>query len=68
MDYLYLTIIQTRSTSAVQQQIATLRAEGLFPLPDRDYTKKYQWFRRMSNSRLGLSVLVNLLPLMKKER
>jgi glycosyltransferase involved in cell wall biosynthesis len=68
MDYLYLTIIQTRSTSAVQQQIATLRAEGLFPLPDRDYTKKYQWFRRMSNSKLGLSVLVNLLPLMKKER
>jgi hypothetical protein len=45
MDYLYHTIIQTRSTSAVQQQIATLRAEGLFPLPDRDYTKKYQWFR-----------------------
>lgn len=68
MDYLYNIIVQTRSTSAVQQQIETLRAEGLFPLPDRDYTKKYQWFRRMSNNRLGLSVLVNILPLMKKER
>ena len=68
MDYIYNTIIQTRSLSITQQRIAALRAEGLFPLPDRSYTKKYQWFRRLSNSSLGLSVLVGMLPLLKKER
>ena len=39
MDYIYNTIIQTRSLSITQQRIAALRAEGLFPLPDRSYTK-----------------------------
>jgi hypothetical protein len=68
MDYIHNVIRQTRSLTITQQRIETLRAEGLFPLPDRNYTKKYQWFRRMTNSRLGLGVLVRLLPLMKKER
>lgn len=68
MDYIHNVILQTRSLTTTQQQIETLRAEGLFPLPDRNYTKKYQWFRRMTNSKLGLSVLVRILPLMKKER
>ena len=68
MDYIHNVIRQTRSLTITQQRIETLRAEGLFPLPDRNYTKKYQWFRRMTNSRLGLGVLVRILPLMKKER
>jgi hypothetical protein len=68
MDYIHNVIRQTRSLTITRQRIETLRAEGLFPLPDRNYTKKYQWFRRMTNSRLGLGVLVRLLPLMKKER
>ena len=68
MDYIHNVILQTRSMTITQQRIQTLRAEGLFPLPDRNYTKKYQWFRRLTNSRLGLSVLVRILPLMKKER
>jgi len=45
-----------------------LRQQGLFPLPDRDYTQKYKWFRRMTNSALGRTILLNALPLMKKER
>lgn len=68
MAYIYQVIIQLRSRQALNDCLDSLRNRGLFPLPDRDYTKKYQWFRRMSNSKLGLSVLVNLLPLMKKER
>lgn len=68
MDYLYNTIMQTRSLSITQQRIQVLRAEGLFPLPDRNYTSKYQWFRRLSNTKLGLAILVRILPLMKPER
>lgn len=68
MDYIHNVILQNRSLTATQQRIETLRAEGLFPLPDRNYTKRYQWFRRMTNSRVGLSVLVRILPFMKKER
>jgi hypothetical protein len=68
MDYLYNTIIQTRSLSVTLQRIQVLRAEGLFPLPNRNYTSKYQWFRRLSNSKLGLATLVKVLPLMKRER
>lgn len=68
MDYLYNTIIQTRSLAITQQRIQMLRAEGLFPLPNRNYTTKYQWFRRLSNTKLGLAVLVKVLPMMKRER
>ena len=68
MAYIYQVIIQLRSRQALNDCLDSLRNRGLFPLPDRDYTKKYQWFRRMSNNRLGLSVLVKILPLMKKER
>ena len=68
MDYLYNTIMQTRSLSITQQRIQVLRAEGLFPLPNRNYTSKYQWFRRLSNTKLGLAILVRTLPLMKPEK
>ncbi len=68
MDYLYHIIRSSRSLSVTLQHIGTLRAAGLFPLPDRRYTQKYQWFRRLSNSKAGLLLLVRLLPLMKPER
>jgi len=68
MDYIYNTIMLTRSVPITRQCIKALRNDGLFPLPDCNYTKKYQWFRRLTNSRLGLSILVKVLPLMKKER
>ena len=68
MDYLYNIIMQSRSLSITQQQIETLRTEGLFPLPDRNYTWKYNWFRKLTNSKAGLALLVRLLPLKGKER
>lgn len=68
MDYIYNTIVQSRSRQMLDQRIEELRNHGLFPLPDRDYSKKYQWFRRMTNSGLGRAILLNTLPLLKKER
>lgn len=68
MDYIYNTIMLTRSRKQLDQRLEELRNDGLFPLPDRDYTTKYKWFRRMTNSRLGLTFLMRTLPLMSKER
>jgi len=68
MDYIYQVIIQQRSMKALNNCLEELRKEGLFPLPDRDYSQKYTWFRRMSNTKLGRSVLLHTLPLLKRER
>ena len=68
MDYLYNTIVITRSKKELDQRIQELYAEGLFPLSDINYSTKYTWFRRMANSSFGRSVLLHTLPLMKKER
>lgn len=68
MDYLYNIIRQTRSRHFLDRKIGELRKEGLFPLPDRDYTAKYTWFRRMTNSQTGRSILLRVIPLINKER
>lgn len=68
MDYIYQVIVQQRSRQALNSCLEDLRKDGLFPLPDRDYTKKYKWFRKMSNSSLGRTILLNTLPLTWKER
>ena len=68
MDYLYNIIQQTKSRRYLDRKIAELRKKGLFPLPDKDYTTKYKWFRRLSNSPKGISLLMRIIPLTKKER
>ena len=68
MDYIYNVIMLTRSRHYLNRQLNELRRKGLFPLPDRDYTTKYKWFRRMTNSEIGLRMLMRLLPMMEKER
>ena len=68
MDYLYNIIRLTGSRHYLESKIELLRQEGLFPLPDRDYSAKYTWFRRLSTSSMGLSLLMRIIPLMKKER
>lgn len=68
MDYLYNTIVLTRSAEQLDARIEDLRQQGLYPLPDRNYTRKYQWFRRMINTRWGRMLLLKTLPLLKKER
>lgn len=68
MDYIYNIITQTRDRQFLERKLSELRDEGLFPLPDRDYTMKYKWFRRLTNNSMGLTLLTNILPLMRKER
>ena len=68
MDYLYNTILLTRSKEKLDETIDDLRKNNLFPLPDHPYSTKYTWFRRLSNSALGRKILLTTLPIMKKER
>lgn len=66
MDYIYKTIVETKSSKHLESCIEELNRKGLFPLPDRNYTKKYTWFRKMTNSKLGRSILLASLPFLKK--
>ena len=68
MDYIYNTILLTRSEEKLNETIEDLRKDGLFPLPNHPYSTKYTWFRRLSNNTLGRKMLLRALPLMKKER
>lgn len=67
MDYIYNIIVETQSRHYLDRKLEALRKDGLFPLPDRSYTTKYRWFRRMTNSRSGLNILMRVLPTLKKE-
>lgn len=68
MDYIYNTILLTRSEEKLNDTIEDLRRNALFPLPDRPYSMKYIWFRKLSNNSMGRKILLTTLPLMKKER
>lgn len=68
MDYIYKVIVETRNKHYLDRQLEELRKKGLFPLADKDYTTKYKWFRRLTNSKIGLAFLMRTLPLIKKER
>ena len=68
MDYIYNVIILTQNRHYLNRKLDELKGKGLFPLPDQDYTKKYTWFRRMTNSSIGLTMLMRTLPLLNKER
>lgn len=46
MDYLYNTIRLTHDRRLLEATIGRLSDCGLYPLPDRDYTRKYRLFRR----------------------
>lgn len=68
MDYIYKVIVETRNRHYLDKQLEELRKKGLFPLADKDYTKKYKWFRRLTNTKIGLAFLMRTLPLIKRER
>ncbi len=58
MDYLFNIIQLTHSARHLDEAIDRLRKYGLFPLPDKHYTKKYTAFRKMVNTRLGRRILL----------
>lgn len=66
MDYLYNTMLLTRSIRETESRIKRLEAKGLFPLPDKKYTKKYVTFRKMVSSNIGRRILLASLALKRK--
>lgn len=52
MDYIFNIMRLTRSSRQLEERLARLERRGLYPLPDKDYTKKYMLFRKFANSRL----------------
>lgn len=50
MDYIYNSMIFSKNASGVEQQIETLQKAGLFPLPERKYTRKYILFRKLTRT------------------
>jgi len=65
MDYLYNVIVQTRSSHQLEKRVARLERFGLFPLPQKTYTKKYALFAKMMRSSMGRKTLLALLPYLK---
>lgn len=58
MDYLYNNIRMKHSLIALNKAIVELKKHGLYPLPDKDYTKKYTLFRKMIGNYLGRIALL----------
>lgn len=65
MDYLYNTILLTRSTRHLEEALKRLHDKGLYPLPDKKYTKKYQLFCKAIRSKMGRRLMVLTLPQIK---
>lgn len=61
MDLLYNTIVFTRSSQQLDQTIERLHQRGLFPLPEKDYTKKYHLFRKLIGTKTGRKILLYTL-------
>ena len=58
MVYLYNNIRLKHSLKSLNHTIKTLREHGLYPLPDKDYTKKYIMFRKLISTYLGRLILL----------
>lgn len=63
MDYLYNNIRLNHSLISLNKCIKQLRSHGLYPLPNKDYTKKYTMFRKAISTYLGR---IGLLLFIKK--
>lgn len=63
MDYLYNNIRLNHSLISLNKCIKQLRSHGLYPIPDKDYTKKYTMFRKAISTYLGR---IGLLLFIKK--
>lgn len=66
MDYLYDTIVTTRSRRRLEDCIKRMHNRGLFPLPEKNYTKKYHLFRKLINTKMGRTLLLLSLPKQKR--
>lgn len=57
MDYLYNVIKLTQSRRTLNETINRLKGYGLYPLPDKDYTQKYKYFRKMISNKVTRQLL-----------
>lgn len=64
MDYLYNIIHLTHSEHRLNEAINALQKEGLYPLPDKDYTRRYQVFRKLVTHKLGRKMLLLAGPIL----
>lgn len=58
MDHLYNTARLTHSLSRLEETCERLRAHGLFPLPEKNYTGKYRLFQKLSKSSWGRRIII----------
>lgn len=58
MDYLYNVIKNTHSKVLLDRAIKRLSEKGLFPLPDKKYTRKYDFFRRTIDNKVFRRLLL----------
>lgn len=61
MDYLYNIIKLTHNAKILDDAIEHLRSRGLFPLPDKNYTKKYNLFRKAIKTKIGRRLLLTII-------
>ena len=65
MDYLYNIIVFTKSNRHLEKTIKRLHEKGLFPLPEKKYTKKYLMFATAINSKIGRKIMLIVLHKLK---
>ena len=61
MDYIYNIIKLTHDSTLLEERVAELTERGLFPLPDRGYTKKYSLFRKACLTKQRRSILCKFI-------
>ena len=67
MACLYETARLTGSQSRLSQAIRRLKALGLFPLPAKNYNKKYSYFRMLTRTKIGQQMLILIARHHKEE-
>lgn len=61
MEYIIKIIKWTRSAKQLSIRIGKLEEQGLFPLPDKYYSKKYLIFNKLSRSSLFKRIIMKVL-------
>lgn len=66
MEYITAVIRLTHNHNILNERLEQLGKEGLYPLPDRKYTRRYMLFRKMISNKIGREILFHTLPLIRK--
>ena len=62
LELIYDTITITHSSRHTEETVKRLHDKGLFPLPDKNYDKKYRFLRKAINSKMGRKLLIITSP------